>query len=181
MVPHTHIVLAITLVAVASIAAFTDMRSGVIPNWLTLPIICGAPVLYGLYDGLNALGASFLGLGVCGLTPFILFIRQGIGGGDVKLFAAIGAVAGFRTGMEIQLLSFTLAALYSLGRLVWEGKLIKTFINVSRLMSRWMLPRAWRRDIPLKTMSCVRLGGAILAAVICVIMNDFYLIGGGCD
>jgi prepilin peptidase CpaA len=173
MVTHTPIGLAATLVVVASIAALTDVRKGVIPNWLTLPVLCGAPLLYGLFEGLSAFGTSFFGLGICGFTPFILFTRRAIGGGDVKFFAAIGAIAGVQTGMEIQLLSFLVAAVYSLGRLVWEGKLVRTLLNVGSLLINWMLPRTRQRDIRSETMSSVRLGGAVLIAVLWVIMNHY--------
>ncbi len=170
---HNPIVIPTTIVFVASIAALTDMKKGVIPNWLTLPFLCGAPLLYGIFEGLDAFGASFLGLGVCAFTPLVLFTRQAIGGGDVKLLAALGAIAGLEVGMEIQLLSFIIAAIYALGRLVWEGKLIRTFINAGCLVINWILPRARRHEIPNEAMTSVRLGGAVLAAVVWVTARDY--------
>ena len=173
METYSSIIVPVTIIGVASIAALTDVKKGVIPNWLTLPVLCGAPLLYGLFEGLNALGASFLGLGVCGFIPFILFIRRAIGGGDVKLFAAIGAVAGTLKGIEIQLLAFVIAAFYSIGRLVWEGKLIRTLLNSGWLLINGLLPRARRHEIRSEAMSCVRMGGAIFVAVLWVILKGY--------
>lgn len=177
MEAHIPVVLTLTLILVASIAALTDVKKGVIPNWLTLPVLCSAPLLYGIFRGLGAFETSFLGLGVCGLTPFILFTRGAIGGGDVKLFAAIGAVAGSRSGMEIQLLSFIVVTIYSLGRLTWDGRLGKTLVNAGWLVVSWMLPRARRREIRSESMSSVRMGGAVFVAVLWVVLSNYRAIG----
>ena len=86
---------------VAATAAFCDWRRGEIPNWLTLPAILLAPWSYGLAFGieyaLHSLAAGFL----AGLVPYLLFRRGAIGGGDVKLFGALGAVMGFVVGAII--------------------------------------------------------------------------------
>ena len=79
--------------------AVTDWKTGKIPNWLTLPAMLGGLVFWvvaGRLDGSGAatgLARSALALAV-GLVPMaILFAVGGIGGGDVKLMGAIGALS----------------------------------------------------------------------------------------
>lgn len=82
--------------ALVLIAAYTDIRWGKIYNWLTLPaILLGLllrPILYG-WSGLgDALGGFAIAFGI----GFVLFVLKALTGGDVKLIAAIGALAGFK-------------------------------------------------------------------------------------
>jgi Flp pilus assembly protein protease CpaA len=82
------------LLTLLVLAALTDLRERRIPNWLT----AGTVALYPVYLVLSpvptawpgALGLALL-IGVIGLA---LFARQLIGGGDVKLIAAISLWAG---------------------------------------------------------------------------------------
>lgn len=143
----------------AAIAAVTDFRTGEIPNWLTLPPMAAAPVAYALIDWPWGALHSVAAIIVCGLVPYLLFRKGAAGGGDVKLFAAIGAVAGMQVGIEVQLVTFMAAALISLGRLAWHGKLFKTLANSAFLGLNPILPARWRREVAPELMTVVRLGG----------------------
>lgn len=81
-------------VAVLAVATFTDIRSRRIPNWLVLPFMAAGPVLGGWLHGWHGVGHSFEGLALGALIFGILFAMGGMGMGDVKLFAAIGAWVG---------------------------------------------------------------------------------------
>jgi Flp pilus assembly protein protease CpaA len=82
------------LLTLLVLAALTDLRERRIPNWLT----ASTAALYPVYLMLSpvptawpgALGLALL-IGVIGVA---LFARQLIGGGDVKLIAAISLWAG---------------------------------------------------------------------------------------
>ena len=151
-------------VVLATVAAIADLRNGTIPNWLTVPPLLLAPLAHGFAAGPGALGASLLGLGVCGAVPALLFSRGAMGGGDLKLFAALGAITGAGVGLEIQLGSLLLAAVYALGRLAWQGKLVRTLLNSVWLVLNAFLPAGRRREIRPELMTSLRMGGAILAA-----------------
>lgn len=155
------------VVILALVAAFTDVRRGEIPNWLTLPVLVAAPLAHGLVDGGRGLLASLVGMLVCSIVPLIIFYLQGMAGGDVKLFAAIGAVAGgLREGIELglsaELLSLIVAAIYAIGQLAWNGRLLASLGNSLFLGLNPVLPRRWRRTIPRELMHRIRLGAAIL-------------------
>lgn len=77
--------------AVLAIATFTDLRSRRIPNWLVLPFLIAGLVVSGWLYGWSGLGHSAGGMALGGLLFGILALMGGMGMGDVKLCAAIGA------------------------------------------------------------------------------------------
>jgi prepilin peptidase CpaA len=88
---------------VLAVATFTDMRNRRIPNWLVLPFllvgIAASPWrpdwhVAGAGFGWHGVGQSFAGLGLGLLLYGFLFWLGGMGAGDVKLCAAIGAWIG---------------------------------------------------------------------------------------
>lgn len=161
----------IAAVLVALVAAVFDWRTGQIPNWLTLGTIALAPlahVVFGvrasggdLNEGLLAGGYSLGGLAVCSLVPLILWRQQAIGSGDIKLFAALGAIGQFSLGLEIQLYGFLAAAILAPAKLAYDGKLMQTLRNTGRLMVNSVVPKDRRSPIEHEAMSWFRLGPAI--------------------
>ncbi len=147
------------LLALTLLAALSDTRTGLIPNWLTLPTLCAAPLVHALLAGPGALAASLAAALLCALVPLALFGLHAIGGGDVKLFAAIGAIGGVELGLQAQLLSYALCALGACCVLAYRGRLLAT-LGRSLLL---LLPRARRRPPP-EALTPVRLGAAIFAA-----------------
>jgi prepilin peptidase CpaA len=88
---------------VLTVAVFTDLRYRRIPNWLVFPfLLAGIVVSPWRHDwngnshgfGWNGLGQSFAGLGLALLIYGLLFWMGGMGAGDVKLCAAVGAWIG---------------------------------------------------------------------------------------
>lgn len=78
-------------VVVVAIATFTDLRTRRIPNWLVVPFLGAGLLFWGLRDGWHGLSHSLGGVAL-GLTVFgALAAMGGMGMGDVKLCAAIGA------------------------------------------------------------------------------------------
>ena len=84
----------IALIALVTAAACSDLRSRRIPNWITVPGAAAGFVLQAWYGGLHGVLASLAGAGL-GLGIFLaLYVAGGMGAGDVKLFSAVGALAG---------------------------------------------------------------------------------------
>lgn len=80
--------------AVLAVATFTDLRSRRIPNWLVLPFLAAGIALATVLHGWRGLGNSMEGMALGALIFGILCAMGGMGMGDVKLFAAIGAWVG---------------------------------------------------------------------------------------
>jgi len=125
---------AILLVAVA-IATFTDARYGRIYNWTTYPGLIAAVALNGFVtwrDGpaltANALefwGAvgweeSLKGLALCGGLMLVSFVLFGIGGGDLKLLALVGAFLGPDSGLIVLLWTFLFGGALGALILIWR-------------------------------------------------------------
>ena len=76
---------------VLAVAMFTDLRSRRIPNWLVLPfLLAGLAVSTLLYGGrglLSGVEGALLAAALLGVFCFL----GGMGAGDLKLCAAIGA------------------------------------------------------------------------------------------
>jgi prepilin peptidase CpaA len=76
------------------IATFTDLRSRRIPNWLVFPFMIAGLAVSAWFKGWSGIGHSLTGLILGGLLFGILCWMGGMGMGDVKLCAAIGAWVG---------------------------------------------------------------------------------------
>src|SRR5579871_3531434 len=87
-------IIEIGLCVLVLVAAGYDLRRRRIPNWLA-----GAGLVFGL--GLNSflyeapgLRLALLGMGLALVIYVPIYALHGIGAGDVKLMAAIGAIVG---------------------------------------------------------------------------------------
>jgi len=77
-----------------TLACFTDLRTRRIPNVLTFSAAAGALLFHLATGGWSAAGSSLAGLFLGALLFFPMFALRGMGAGDVKLLAAIGAWLG---------------------------------------------------------------------------------------
>jgi prepilin peptidase CpaA len=88
--PFKYALLGALVVALLT-AAFTDLRSRQIANWLNLGIALGAP-LFWWATGLTLWPDVAAQLGVAAVTfafLTVLFVMNAMGGGDVKLLTAL--------------------------------------------------------------------------------------------
>jgi prepilin peptidase CpaA len=76
------------------VATVTDLRSRRVPNWLVFPSLLGGLVVCTINGGWAGLGQSVLGVLLAVLALGGFYLVGGMGMGDVKLFAAIGAWIG---------------------------------------------------------------------------------------
>lgn len=79
---------------VVSIATATDLRSRRIPNWLVLPFLLAGFAVSTWVHGWHGLAQSAEGMALGLFTFGIFFWLGGMGAGDVKLCAGIGAWVG---------------------------------------------------------------------------------------
>lgn len=119
---------------VAVIGAVTDVISRRIPNWLTYSAILIAILGRGLLQGWHGLGSA-LGGGLIGGGAFLgFFLLHAMGGGDVKLIAAVGCMAGPSPAVEIVLTSAIAGGILGLIVSLWRGRLRTVLANVVDLV-----------------------------------------------
>ncbi len=157
------------VLAVALASAITDARTGHIPNAITLPAIALGPIVHGLAFGVGASLLSIVALCSCAIVPYFLFRRDAMGGGDVKLFAALGAVAGPTLGIELQLATFLVAGFWVFGRLAYRGRLFATLGNAGRMAMGAVAPRVAETARAPELEDSIRLGAPALAAALLVL------------
>src|SRR5262249_55657192 len=90
----------------------------------------------------------------------------GMGGGDVKLFAAQGALCGSMIGIEAEFYAFLAAALFAPAWLLWQGKLWSTMKNSVALLINPLLPKEKRRELSPEQMTWLRFGPPICVGMI---------------
>src|ERR1035437_3389312 len=116
------------------VAAYTDIRSRRIPNWLTGPLLLGGLAWSGYWAGLIGLadaGAACLAL----MVPFVLlFLLAGGGAGDAKLMGALGAWLGLVNGLALLAAVIFAGLAVALTVSLASGNLVKTLRNVWDIM-----------------------------------------------
>ena len=83
-----------TALAFVTLCMASDLRTRRIPNAITGPAILAGATLNVLYGGGAGLTASLAGLGLAIGVLLAPFAAGGIGGGDVKMMGAVGALLG---------------------------------------------------------------------------------------
>lgn len=158
---------------VAIVAATTDLRHGRIPNQLTFPTMLIAVVGHGISRGAAGMLESAIGLVVCAAVPGVVYKAsrgRGIGGGDLKLFAALGALLGPMRGLEAELSSFLLLGIFAMFRLAFVGQLGRTVANSLRITAGLFVPTLRSRNhAESLAMTEMRMGPAIALAVVIVL------------
>jgi len=164
----------IAAVVLTGVAAWTDYRTGLMPNWLTLgalPAAIVAHFAYGWYNadlstGLSEAAYAFAGALFCSVGPGFMYWKGGMGGGDLKLFAALGALCQPMLGIEVQAYAFVIAAIIAPARLAYEGKLFQVLGASLSLVVNPLRQKENRREVPSEMLTWFRLGPAIFAATL---------------
>ncbi len=104
---------------VVVVCVVSDIKTRHMPNLVTLGGLAVGIAIHGatgFVDGglggaLRSAGVSLLGGIACGLIPFFAWKKGEMGGGDVKLFAAIGALVGPSVGFDVEARAFAFSFL----------------------------------------------------------------------
>ena len=164
------LLLEIPLLAVVCIAGFTDIRSRRIPNWVVL-----VGLLLGLAGnvalrGWAGLASSGLGLGLALLVYFPLYMLRGMGAGDVKLMAAVGAIAGPANWVGVLVLTGLLGGVCALILIASQGAARKTIDNLGRIvweLAHFRAPFRNHQQIDVRNPMALRLPhGAVIALAV---------------
>jgi len=114
------------------VAGYTELKQRRIPNWLTLSAILVA--LWGalLLDGGHGLKDAACGLAIGG-GAFLPFCLAGaVGGGDLKLMAAVGAILGTRLAGWALYYTVLSGGVLAIVYLLWTGQLLAYLMRLCR-------------------------------------------------
>jgi prepilin peptidase CpaA len=125
------------------LALITDAKYTKIPNVLTLSGVCVGFVVQYVVHGLSGLIDSGVGFVVGFVILLLLYVFGALGAGDVKLFAAIGALSGTVFVLQSMMYSVLYAGLIGLYILIARKKLVPTGLK----MFHWMYSLVALKDM----------------------------------
>jgi prepilin peptidase CpaA len=140
------LLLHITLLApLAIIIAYYDVRYRRIPNAFVLAALVGGLIINLIFAGFGGLLSSLGGCALAFFPLFILHLFGAMGAGDVKLFAAIGAVVGAQLVLPtllIVMITGGLIAVYSMFRAgTVRITMQRVLLILVGLLPGWQMPR----------------------------------------
>ncbi|MBI4470193.1 MAG: prepilin peptidase [Acidobacteria bacterium] len=101
----SHLIIAGLLAAGAIVAAGYDLKVRRIPNWLNVAIVLSGLVLHSATAGGRGIVFSLFGMVAGAGLLFLPYVLGGMGAGDLKLMAAIGAVVGAKGILAVFVIS----------------------------------------------------------------------------
>jgi len=124
-------------VTVLVVASIIDVYTRRIPNWLVLPFFLSGLVVRSLTGGFPGTGRSLAGVALACLLFGVPCLLRGMGMGDLKLAAGVGAWIGpgqlFMAFVVTGIVGGILAVAYSL----WHGSLGRCLDNTGDLLAQF--------------------------------------------
>jgi prepilin peptidase CpaA len=161
--PATAVLLAVLVI----LAAFWDIRWRRIPNWLTLAgVVLGLALSWFLE--VPGILASLKGLGLAFAIYFILYLLRGMGAGDVKLMAAVGATAGMVNWLGILFLTALIGGVSGVAMVAAKGRFRTTAFNLARIvgsLGRGRAPYKDNPDLDIGSSTALRLPHGVMIAL----------------
>ncbi len=121
--------------ACATIGGVTDYRSRRIPNWLTGPAFALGLVLHLVLGGWRDMATAGLAGLLAGGIFMVFFLAGGMGGGDVKLIAAVCCLAGFSHTVGILIATSLLGGVFAIVLALASHRLLETISNLRALFA----------------------------------------------
>lgn len=141
---ETVVVIAL-LLPLAIIITYYDVRYRRIPNAFVLATLAGGIAINSIFGGLVGLYGSLGGCALAFGLMFMLHIFGAMGAGDVKLFAAIGAVTGASLVLPTFLVVILTGGLLAVVSIVRAGVVITTMQRVLQILvgmlPGWEMPK----------------------------------------
>jgi prepilin peptidase CpaA len=123
----------------AMVAGWLDWRSRKIPNWLTVSGLVAGIVIYTVARGWAGVLAALTGAGLMLSVLLPMVLLRGLGAGDWKLMGALGAILGWRLGLEVLFASIVLAAFLALVQMIRERRVKTTLVNLWELLRGFVI------------------------------------------
>jgi prepilin peptidase CpaA len=155
------------------LCASWDLKYRRIPNWATLPGIVLGLGMSSLHSGWAGLKASGLGLLVGFGALLVLFVLGWMGGGDVKLMAAVGALKGYPFVVSALFYSLVVGVVIGVAMLVWNRKTLRTFKNLFFVLFSRVSRLVPKQDIDPKETQKIPFGLAIVLGTVWALVMGY--------
>ncbi len=111
------------------VAAYIDGKELRVPNWITFPMVASGLIFNAVSGGWGGLGSALIGMTVGLMCLLPLYSVGGMGAGDVKLMAGIGAWLGGWVTFYAFLVSTVVGGIMAIVMALRSGKLRKHYEN----------------------------------------------------
>jgi prepilin peptidase CpaA len=125
------------VLAAVLITAVTDLWRFKVHNVVTLPLLASGLIYHAAVGGWSGLGISAWGAVFAFGALFVLYVVGGMGGGDVKLFAGVGAWLGLPLTFQVLLATSLAAGVYALALILLFRTHGETWANLQILWLRF--------------------------------------------
>ena len=133
------------LIPLAAVITYYDVRYRPIPNWLVLAALAGGFAVNAVFGGWSGLRGSLAGCAFAFGLMLGMHLFGAMGAGDVKLFAAIGAIIGVNLVLPTFLAVIITGAVLAVLSMLREGTVRETMQRVMLilvgLLPGWKFPR----------------------------------------
>mgnify|MGYP001102480746 CR=1 FL=1 len=147
-----------------------DFKIYIIPNKLVFPLIILGIVYQLLFGNIPGL---LLGFSVSFLIGFVCFSLGGMGGGDVKLMAAIGAWLGFENFIVITLVASIFGLIWAVIDFIRQKRLKEKALHIYSQLKIFKLIGHNALDVKNKDLKKpIPFGGFLALAAITVVFVD---------
>ncbi|MBO9597263.1 MAG: prepilin peptidase [Cohnella sp.] len=108
------------LVMLMAVCVFTDLKSRKIYNVVVYPALLWAIGVHALTGGWSGLAHSLLGFAVGLCLLLIPYLMGGMGAGDVKLLALVGALEGYAFVLEASVYMSLIGGVMAIGIILFK-------------------------------------------------------------
>jgi prepilin peptidase CpaA len=144
-----NVAIALLFFPLAIVITYMDIRYRRIPNKLVLAILLVGLITNTVFGGSRGFLLSLGGFALAFAVMFVFHLFGTLGAGDVKLFAAIGAVNGLSLVLPTLLVVALIGGILAIFQMVYSGRARATMFGVVQFFYG-LLPgqRVPRFDIP---------------------------------
>ncbi|MEO0074813.1 MAG: A24 family peptidase [candidate division WOR-3 bacterium] len=167
------IIQTIILILMLICCFITDLTKQKIYNWVTLPGIGLGFLINGIFSGMVGLKSAGLGFSIGFSFLFIIFLVGGMGGGDVKLMGAIGALKGYPFVISALVYSILVGGFIAFAVLIWKKKFLRTMRNIFLFLISKVFPFIHSSEMKKEEMEKVPFGIAIVIGTIWALIMEF--------
>jgi len=120
------------------VAAYIDGKELRVPNWITFPMVATGIAFNVWVSGWSGLGGALVGTAVGLICLLPLYSVGGMGAGDVKLMAGMGAWLGGWTTFYAFCVSTVVGAIMAVCMVIYSGRIKQHYANFLMILTEWL-------------------------------------------